>query len=70
MYTINRIGRDKHWRQFDMTPILISAPQWLHRSCNAPTQFYKAGKRPSVKADLAIYITTYLMFLDSVWVYQ
>ena len=35
--------------------ILISAPQWLHRPCNAPTQFYRVCKKPSVKADLAIY---------------
>ena len=43
------------WQQFDTTPILISAPQWLHRPCNAPRPFYRVGKKPSVKAGLAIY---------------
>ena len=37
------------------TTILISAPQWACWPCNAPTQFYTVGKKPSVKADLAIY---------------
>ena len=36
-------------------PILNSAPQWPHRPCNAPTQPYRVGKKPCVKADLAIY---------------
>ena len=35
--------------------ILISAPQWLHRPCNASRQLYKVGKKPFVKVDLAIY---------------
>ena len=49
------IGQDRHWQQFDTTPILISAPRWLHRPCNASWQFYRDGKKPFVKADLAIY---------------
>ena len=55
MYTIHRIGKDGHWQQLDTTTILISAPHWLHRPCNAPTQFYRVGKKPSVKVDLTIY---------------
>ena len=55
MYTNNRIDRDGHWQQFGTQPILISAPQWANRPCNAPTRFYRVGKKPSVKADLAIY---------------
>ena len=43
------------WQQFGTQPILISASQWPHRPCNAPTWFYRVGKKPSVKADLAIY---------------
>ena len=54
MYTNDRIDQDDHWQQFGSQPILISAPQWANRPCNAPTQFYRVGK-PSVKADLAIY---------------
>ena len=44
-----------HWQQIDATPILISAPQWLCRPCNAPRRLYRVGKKLSVKADLAIY---------------
>ena len=55
MYTNHRIDRDGHWQQFGTQPILISAPQWACWSCNAPTRFYMVGKKPSVKADLAIY---------------
>ena len=54
MYTNHRIDQDGRWQQFDTQPILISAPQWPNRPCNAPTQFYKVGKKPSVKTDLAI----------------
>ena len=54
MYTNHRIDRDGHWQQFGTQPILISAPQWANRPCNAPTQFYRVGKKLSVKADLAI----------------
>ena len=55
MYTIHRIGQGRNGllQQFDT--ILISASQWLHRSCNAPTRLYQVGKKLSVKADLAIY---------------
>ena len=34
---------------------LISAHQWPHRSPSGPSWFYRVGKRPPVKADLAIY---------------
>ena len=55
MYTNHRIHQDSHWQQPGTQPILISAPQWANKPCNAPTQFYRVGKKPSVKADLAIY---------------
>ena len=55
MYTNHRIDRDGHWQQFGTQPILICAPQWACWLCNAPTRFYTVGKKPSVKADLAIY---------------
>ena len=55
MYTNHRIDQDGHWQQFGTQPILISAPQWANRPCNAPTRLYRVGKKPSVKADLAIY---------------
>ena len=47
----DRVG---HWQQFGTQPILISAPLWAHWPCNAPRP-YTVGKKPSVKADLAIY---------------
>ena len=55
MYTNHRIDQDGHWQQFGTQPILISVPQWDCWPCNAPTRFYMVGKKPSVKADLAIY---------------
>ena len=55
MYTNHRIDRDGHWQQSGTQPILISAPQWACWPCTAPTGFYTVGKKPSVKADLAIY---------------
>ena len=55
MYTNHRIGQNGHWQQFGTQPILISAPQLANRTCNAPTRFYRVGKKKSVKADLAIY---------------
>ena len=55
MYTNHRIDQDGHWQQFGIQPILISALQWANRPCNAPNWFYMVGKKPSVKADLAIY---------------
>ena len=55
MHTNHRIDQDGHWQQPGTQPILISAPQWANRPCNAPTRFYRVGKNPSVKADLAIY---------------
>ena len=55
MYTNHRIDRDGHWQQFGTQSILISAPQWACWPCNAPTGFYTVSKKPSMKADLAIY---------------
>ena len=55
MYINHRIDRDGHWQQFGTRLILISTPQWANRFCNAPTRFYRFGKKPPVKADLAIY---------------
>ena len=55
MYINQRIDQDGHWQQFGTQPILISALQWACWPCNARTQFYMVGKKPSVKADLAIY---------------
>ena len=36
-----------------MQPYLI--PQWLHRPSSAPLWTDRVGKKPSVKADLAVY---------------
>ena len=55
MYTNHKIDRDGHWQQSDTQAILISAPQWPNRTCNAPTRPYRVGKKPPVKVDLAIY---------------
>ena len=55
MYTTHRMGRGGHCQQFDTTSTLISVPQWLHRPCNASMQLYRVGKKPSVKADLAMH---------------
>ena len=49
------VGRNGSWQQSDKTCSLISTPQWLHRPCSRPSWFYRVGKRPPVKADLAIY---------------
>ena len=54
-YTINRIDQDGHWQQLVTQPILISAPQWLHKPCNGPTQLYRVGKKSFVKAGMAMY---------------
>ena len=43
-YTNHRIGQDGHWQQFGIQPILISAPQWANRPCNAPTRPYRVSK--------------------------
>ena len=56
MYTNYRIDRDSHWQQFGTQLILISAPQWANRPCNAPTYIVLQGQ--SLKADLAIYSHT------------
>ena len=58
MYTTHWMGRDGHCQQFDTTPTLISAPQRPHRLCNAPMRPYTVDKKPSVKADLAMYSPT------------
>ena len=55
MYTNHRIDRDGHWQQSGTQPILISALQWVCWPCNAPTRSYTVCRKPSVKADLAIY---------------
>ena len=55
MHTNHRIDQDGHWQQFGTQPILISATQWPNRSFNVLMQFYRVGKKPSVKADLVIY---------------
>ena len=49
------IDWDGHWWQFGTPLILISVPQWLYRSCNAPMQYCRVGKKLSVKADRTIY---------------
>ena len=53
--TVNLVNIDGRWQQFDTACSLISAPQWLHRPCSGPSWFYRVGKRPPVKADLAIH---------------
>ena len=61
MHTIYRIGQDGHWQRFDTTLILISAPQFPHRPCNAPTRPYRVGKKKQTWLSIA----TSLIFLDS-----
>ena len=53
--TINLVRPDGHQQQFDTPSSLISAHQWPHGLCSGPSWFYRVGKRPPVKADLAIY---------------
>ena len=55
MCTNHRIDQDGHWQQFGIQPILISSPLWACWLCKTPTRSYTVGKKPSVKADLAIY---------------
>ena len=50
-----QIGQDGCWQQFGTTCILIKAPQWLHKPCSAPPWIDRVGKKPFVKANLAIY---------------
>ena len=53
---VNLVGQDSHkQQQFDTLSSLISAHQWPHRPRSGPSWFYRVGKRPPVKADLAIY---------------
>ena len=49
------VGKDGRLQQFDTPSSLISVHEWPHRLCNGPLWFYMVGKRPPVKADLAIY---------------
>ena len=49
------VDRDGRWQQADTPCSLISAPQWPHAPYSGPTWFSSVGKRPPVKADLAIY---------------
>ena len=58
MYTNHRIDQDSFWPQSGALPILISTPQWPNRTCNTPMQPYRVGKKPFMKADLAIYSHT------------
>ena len=53
--TVNMVGLDGRWQQPDTPCSLISAPQWPHTPCSGPMWFSRVGKRPPVKADLAIY---------------
>ena len=53
--TISLVGPDGRQQQFDTSSILISAHQWPHGLCSGWSWFYRVGKRPPVKADLAIY---------------
>ena len=55
MYTNHRIDRDGHWQQPGTQPNLFSTPRWAKRPCSAPPRFYRLDKKPSVKADQAIY---------------
>ena len=53
--TVNLARPDGHQQQFDTPSSLISAHQWPHGLCSEPSWFYRVGKRPPVKADLATY---------------
>ena len=56
--TIYSTAHDGRWKQFGTTNIFVSATYWLHRPCSAPSWFDRVGKKPFVKADLAIYTYT------------
>ena len=49
----SRPGRCRRSLAADTACSFISAPQWLHRPCSGLSWFYRVGKRPPVKADLA-----------------
>ena len=53
--TIHMAGQDGRWKQFGTTWSPIDAPQWQDRPCSAPSWFGRVDRKPSVKADLAIY---------------
>ena len=55
------VGKDGRVQQFDTPSSLISA----HGLCSGPSWFYRVGKRPPVKADVAIYS---LIFGMSSWI--
>ena len=55
VYTSHRIDQDGCWQPYGTQPILINAPQWPNKTYKAPTRLYRVSKKPSVKADLAIY---------------
>ena len=59
--SIHRISQDSHWQQSGTTHILINVIHWPQRLCSSPWWFDRDGKRPSVKADLAMC----LLFLGS-----
>ena len=63
--TFKLVGRDGHQQQFDTPSCLISSHQWPHRHCSGPSWFYRVGKRPPVKADLAIY--SLMVGMSGVW---
>ena len=63
--SIHRTGRDSRWQQSGTSHILISATHWSHRPCIARWCFDRVGNKPSVKADLVIYIAMCLVFLGS-----
>ena len=53
--TVDMVGRDGRWQQFDTPCSLISTPQWPHTPCSGPIWLCRVGKRPPLKADLAMY---------------
>ena len=52
---VSLVRPDGRQQQFDTPSSLINAHQWPHGLCSGPSWFYRVGKRPPVKADLAIY---------------
>ena len=53
--SIHRISQDSCWQQSGTTHILINGIYRSQRPCSALWWFDRDSKRPSVKADLAIY---------------
>ena len=52
---VNLVQPDSRQQQFDTPSSLISAHQWPHGLYSGLLWFYRVGKRPPVKEDLAIY---------------